>query len=77
MPTLIVGTLDRKLTSMLIAAARRRWPLLRLLPTRWLHPLLRPTARRLRRSLARAAMFTSLAAMTGAVALLLASSLRI
>jgi hypothetical protein len=70
-PTLLAGKLDRLLGDMLLTGARRRWPLLSLVPARWLRPLLLPAARRLRISLARGAMFTSLAAITTAAALLL------
>jgi hypothetical protein len=70
-PTLIVGTRDRLVANVLVAHARRRWPMPGLVPARWLHPLLLPTARRLRISLARAAIFTSLAVITTAAALVL------
>ena len=67
-PTIIVGTFDRLLTDALVAGARRRWPLLRLLPRSWMRPLLMPTARRLRSSLARATLLVSLAGLAiGAV----------
>ena len=71
MPNLLVGTLDRLLANVLLAGAGRRWPLLRLVPRRWLRPLLMPTARHLRSSLARGAMLTSLAEITTAASLLL------
>lgn len=60
MPTLVVGTLNRLLADALVGGARRRWPVLRLVPRRWLRPLVMPTAKHLRSSLTRAAMFISL-----------------
>ena len=42
-----------------MARARRRWPLLTLIPASWLGPLASPLATRLRRSLARGALATS------------------
>jgi hypothetical protein len=71
--TLLAGKLDRMLGDVLLARARRRWPLLSLVPARWLRPLLFPAARRLRISLARGAIVTSLTAITTAAALLLAT----
>jgi hypothetical protein len=71
MPTLLVGTLDRLLVSVLLAGARRRWPLVRLVPRRWVRPLLMPAARRVRASLARAAMFVSLAVIAAGAVLFL------
>jgi hypothetical protein len=73
MPALIAGALDRLLASALLVGARRRWPLLSLVPDRWLRPLLMPTARQLRSSLAHAVMFISLTA-TGVIAVLALSS---
>ena len=71
MPTLFVGMLDRLLANVLLAGARRNWPLLRLVPERWLRPLLMPTARHLRCSLARSATFLSLAGIATAGAFFL------
>jgi hypothetical protein len=50
------GTIDRLLAGVLLARVRRSWPLLRLVPSSWLWPLLAPMARRLRYSLAGWAM---------------------
>lgn len=55
----LAGAIDRLLASILLAGARRSWPLLRLVPSSWLRPLLAPTARRLRYSLARSAIALS------------------
>lgn len=44
--------IDRRLLELVRARARRRSPLLGLLPDRWLTPLLASSARRLRRRLA-------------------------
>jgi hypothetical protein len=63
------ATIDRLLATVLLAGARRSWPLLRLIPSSWLRPLLAPTARRLRYSLARGAMAFS-TTVTAAIVLL-------
>ena len=55
----LADTLDRQLANVILARARRRWPLLTLIPTGWLGPLASPRATRLRRSLARGALTTS------------------
>jgi hypothetical protein len=51
--------LDRRLAKIILASARRRWPLLTLIPAGWLGPLAAPLATRLRRSLARGVITTS------------------
>lgn len=64
----VTPLIDRLLVRLLLAGARRRWPLLRLVPSSWLRALLAPPARRLRRSLGQAALQLSLAlAATGAL----------
>jgi hypothetical protein len=70
-PTLVVGTLDGLLADFLVAGARRRWPRLCFVPRRWMRPLLMPTARHLRRSLARATVLVSLAVLAIGAALVL------
>jgi hypothetical protein len=55
----LADRLDRRLANIILARARRRWPLLTLIPARWLGPLASPLATRLRRSLARGALTTS------------------
>ena len=55
----LAGRLDRRLANIILARARRRWPLLTLIPAGWLGPLASPLATRLRRSLARGAITTS------------------
>jgi hypothetical protein len=71
MPTLVVGRLDRLLAGALLAGARRRWPLLNLVPASWLRRLLLPTARQLRSSLTRGAVFISLTAVATIAALVI------
>ena len=62
----VAPVIDRLLVRLLLAGARRRWPLLRLVPSSWLRPLLAPPARRLRRPLGQGALWLSLAlAATG------------
>lgn len=53
--------IDGGLAKIILARARRRWPLLTLIPAGWLGPLASPLAMRLRRSLARGAITTSAA----------------
>lgn len=67
MPTLSVGTLDRLLANVLLAGARRRWPLLSLVPARWLRPLLMPTAARMRNLVARSLLLVALPATASIV----------
>jgi hypothetical protein len=57
----LLGVMDRLLATLLLAGARRSWPVLRLLPSSWIRRLLAPTARRMRRSLARGVLWLSLA----------------
>jgi hypothetical protein len=45
--------IDRRFEALIVAWARRQWPLLQLVPARWIRPAVRPTAARLRRSCAR------------------------
>jgi hypothetical protein len=60
--------IDRLLVTLLLMGARRSWPVLRLVPSPWLRPLLAPTARRLHRQLRRGILLLSLAlASTGAL----------
>lgn len=73
MPTLVVGTLDRLLADALLARALRRWPLLNLVPARWLRRLLLPTAKQLRSALTRGAAVISLAAIATVAVLVTAS----
>ncbi len=49
------------MAKVILARARRRWPLLTLIPAGWLGPLASPLATRLRRSLARCALTASAA----------------
>ncbi len=64
----LAGVVDRRLTDVIAARARRRWPLLTWLPDRWLQPLVSPVAVRLRRSLLRGVV-VALAATAAAVVL--------
>jgi hypothetical protein len=51
-----------RLEALVIARARRRWPALRVVPTPWLRPMVKPTVFRLTRSLARAGLVSVVAA---------------
>jgi hypothetical protein len=48
--------IDRRLEEAIVAWLRREWPVLRLVPSRWIRPATKPTAVRLRRSLSRLAL---------------------
>jgi hypothetical protein len=41
-------TLDRRIARLLVGRVRRRWPISRLVPSRWLEPLLVAPAQRVR-----------------------------
>jgi hypothetical protein len=56
------AAIDRRLEGMGVARARRRWPVLRLVPAGWVRPLIKPTVVRLRVSLLRAALVLVLTA---------------
>ena len=55
----LADSLDDRLAKLILARARRRWPLLTLIPAGCLGPLASPLATRLRRSLARGAFTAS------------------
>jgi hypothetical protein len=65
-----VGTaIDSRLEELVLAWMRRRSPLLRLVPARWIRPVIKPTVVRLRRSLFRRAV--ALTVPVGTVLMLL------
>jgi hypothetical protein len=66
----VLSALDRRIATLILLQARRRWPLLSLVPAPWMRPLLAPAATRVRRSLTRAAL--ALAVVTVVMASLLA-----
>jgi hypothetical protein len=47
------GPIDSRLEDLIVAWARRQWPVLRLVPALWIRPAVAPTAVRLRRLLSR------------------------
>jgi hypothetical protein len=49
------AAIDRRLAELIITKLRRERPLLKLMPTSWVCPIVAPKARRLRRSLSRGA----------------------
>jgi len=65
----VSAAIDRRIEGAIVAWLRRKWPLLRLVPSRWIRPAARPTAVRLRRSLSR--ITVALAIPTGIVLTLL------
>jgi hypothetical protein len=66
----LIGVIDRRLERLIVARARRRAPMLQLVPAEWIVVITRPTLPRLRRSLLRHAL-----AVGAAIALLLAALL--
>ena len=53
MPSGLTDAIDRRLEDLIVVWVRRRWPVLRLVPARWIRPAVAPTAVLLRRSLSR------------------------
>jgi hypothetical protein len=52
----VIAAIDTRLAGLLMALACRRWPALRVVPQRWIRPLLVPAAGRLRRGIAAAVL---------------------
>jgi hypothetical protein len=48
------AAIDGRLQNLIVSWARRRWPVLRLVPARWIRFAVAPAAPRLRRALSRA-----------------------
>jgi hypothetical protein len=67
----VAGLIDTLLVRLLMAGARRRWPLLRLVPSSWLGSLLAPPARRLRCSLGHGALRLSVGLAAAGVLVML------
>jgi hypothetical protein len=63
------ATIDTRLADLMVALACRRWPALRVVPQRWIRPILVPAAGRLRRGIAAAALIV--AATAGVIIALL------
>lgn len=61
--------IDSRLEGLLVARLRGRWPVLRLAPSRWIRPVIRPKVVRLRASLLRGALASAL--LAGAILTLL------
>ena len=56
------AAIETRLSHLLAACARRRWPALRVVPLLWIRPAVRPVAIRLRRVLAVATLSFGVAA---------------
>jgi hypothetical protein len=69
MRTRVNAAIDTRLSDLILALACRRWPALRLVPQRWIRPVLIPAAGRLRRGIAAAALIV--AATAGVIIALL------
>jgi hypothetical protein len=65
----VSAAIDRRVQSLVVAWVRRQWPVLRLVPTRWIRPAITPTATRLRRSFSRGVV--ALAVPSGVVVVML------
>jgi hypothetical protein len=64
------AAIDTRLAELMVALVCRRWPVLRVVPQRWIRPVLVPAAARLRRGIAAAALVV--AATAGVIIALLA-----
>ena len=69
MLNVVVDAVDRRIEKRLLAGLRDTWPVLHVVPSAWLRPMLVPSARRLRRLLARALVAIALT-VAAALALL-------
>ncbi len=69
MRTRVNAAIDTRLAELIVALACRRWPALRVVPHRWIRPILVPAAGRLRRGIAAAALIV--APMAGVIIALL------
>ena len=58
MRTRVNAAIDTRLADLIVVLACRRWPMLRVVPQRWIRPVLVPAAGRLRRSIAAAALIS-------------------
>jgi hypothetical protein len=65
MLTRVNAAIETQLADLMVAWARRRWPALRLVPPRWLRPMVIPAASRLRRAISAAALVA--AAVAGVI----------
>jgi hypothetical protein len=70
MRTRVNAAIDIRLADLMVALARRQWPALRIVPQRWIRPVLVPAARRLRRGITAAALIAT--ATAGVIIALLA-----
>jgi hypothetical protein len=52
----VSASIDSRLQRLVVARARRRLPVLRVVPDRWIRPMVKPTVIRLRRSLVRVSL---------------------
>lgn len=63
------AAIDTRLAALMVTLACRRWPALRVVPQRWIRPVLVPAAGRLRRGIAAATLIV--AATAGVIIALL------
>jgi hypothetical protein len=69
MRTCVNAALDTRLADLMVALACRRWPALRIVPRRWVRPVLVPAAVRVRRGISAAVLIV--AATAGVIIVLL------
>jgi hypothetical protein len=55
------AAIDRRLEELVVVRARRRWPVVRLVPDGWIRPVIKPKVVRLRVLLLRAALASAVA----------------
>jgi hypothetical protein len=65
----VFARVDRRIADLMLARARRRWPLLRLLPRTCVRPLILPTATVARQDMVRIVLLAAL--LAGALLVLL------
>jgi hypothetical protein len=62
MPRRVSASVDGRLQDLVVEWARRRWPVLRIVPVRLIRPAVAPMTTQLRRVLSRAVLATALSA---------------
>src|SRR5262249_25345195 len=67
--------IDRRLEALVVASARRRMPVLRLVPVGWIRPVIKPTVVRLRVSVLRVALASAVTGGSILALLILARAL--
>lgn len=64
MLSVLFARVDRRIADLMLARARRRWPVLRLVPRTWVRPVVLPAARVARQDVVRVVVVAALFAGT-------------